>query len=665
MKRQPHRLPSHLALGGTALDRRLPLQFRLDGRVIRGFDGDTVLSAVLAAGIDTLGEYQHSPIALSLRTAPAILPRSAGGDLSHALPMARTPATNGADYVTLGPRIAGRWLSRLTSGRRSLGLALDQPLPLPWREQASEPGPACAVLVVGGGVSGMTAALRAAKAGKKVVLLEALPRLGGHAPLFGRIDGEEAPEASIARLTAAIAATDAITVLTRAEAFAIRPGLVRVHLVQSVGDAPTSRILEILPAHIVLATGAIERLPVFAGNCLPGIVGALAAFHLAHEYGVWPGRSALFATVSSPAYRLAMLAMDSAIAVPRILDGRPEPNSRFIEFAKAYRMTQAPGTIPAAAAQLGGRLTISPRLDLGEFSHQEPDISVDRLVVCGGWQPDLRLWHMAGGTSAWTAATARLEAQSGPSTIALAGSAAGYRSHEAVMASGADAIAQLLGRKRHPIVETPVEPFYETPDAPTPLAPAPEGLKAPAFFDSGISYLAAPRPRRRTFWRSRQLSAWTLDAALEISDIAALVQLGLVPPAHAGMLAQERIAMIPLGTPAAQAPARPQTSAIPRHLHARLGKNPQIWSIAPLEARLLEVGALIYRDETTRDPLQALGVVLSSDETGTVALLRSGSAALNQGAIVREPGRVTAIRLVAPLPETPLSCDALQPSERA
>lgn len=669
MKGQPHRLYSHLALGGTALDRRLPLQFRLDGRLIHGFDGDTVLSAALAAGIDTLGEFNRSPIALSLRNAPAILPRNAGNDLTRALPMTRTPATNGADYLTLGPRSSGglsRWISRLTGARRSLGLTLDQPLPQPWREQPGIAGPRCAVLVVGSGVAGMTAALRAAKAGKKVVLVEALPRLGGHARLFGSVEGEEAPDASIARLTDAIAATDAITVLTHAEAFAIRPGLVRVHVVERINGAPIPRMLDLHAPNIILATGTLERLPVFSGNRLPGIAGALEAFHLAHQYGVWPGRSALFATVSSPAYRLAMLAMDSAIAVPRILDDRPEPNSRFIEFAKAYGVTQATGTIPAAATQAGDQLTVTPRLDLGEFSHQEPDLSVDRLVVCGGWQPDLQLWLMAGGTAAWNAATAQMQAGSGPTGIALAGSAAGYRSHQAAMASGADAIAQVLGRKRRPVIETPIDTFYETPDAPSPLAPAPDGMAPAAFLDSGASYLTAPRPQPRTLWRKRQQSPQLFDAALSISDIAAIVQLGLVPPADAGPLAEERIVTLPLDAPAAHAPALPlPAGAIPRYLHGRFGKSPLLWSIAPQETRLLDIGSLIYHDETTRDPLHAVGVVLSCDDAGAIALLRAEFGAIGQTAILREPGRATAIRLIAPIEDVPLSSDAPQQSERA
>lgn len=42
------------------------------------------------------------------------------------------------------------------------------------------------ILVVGGGISGMTAALEAAECGKEVVLLEKLPTLGGRTALLYR-----------------------------------------------------------------------------------------------------------------------------------------------------------------------------------------------------------------------------------------------------------------------------------------------------------------------------------------------------------------------------------------------------------------------------------------------------------------------------------------------
>ena len=42
------------------------------------------------------------------------------------------------------------------------------------------------ILVVGGGISGMTAALEAAECGKQVILIEKLPTLGGRTALLYR-----------------------------------------------------------------------------------------------------------------------------------------------------------------------------------------------------------------------------------------------------------------------------------------------------------------------------------------------------------------------------------------------------------------------------------------------------------------------------------------------
>src|SRR5690606_22646079 len=105
MTQQPDRLdPGDHHLAGSAIDRARPLQFRLDGRLIAGFAGDTVLSALLASGVDTAGRRDRAALALSSRHAPAIAFSALAGDRQSALPMARTPAGDGADYVTLAPR---------------------------------------------------------------------------------------------------------------------------------------------------------------------------------------------------------------------------------------------------------------------------------------------------------------------------------------------------------------------------------------------------------------------------------------------------------------------------------------------------------------------------------------------------------------------------------
>lgn len=663
MRDNPNRLGTeadHL-LQGSAIDRSRPLRFRLNGREISGFVGDTVLSAVLASGIDTVGKRGGVPLALSAHHAPAITFTALARDLQRALPMERTPATDGADYVTLGRRQKRSALARLLRrGGESLGLDLDQPdpLPRPWLGMPGEVGPATDLIVVGAGVAGMAAALAAARRGRRVVLIEAAPLLGGHARLFGTQEGEETPDHNIARLAELIGKTEAITVLTSAEVFGLRPGVVRLHQVEMRDGAPAGRVIDIRAPHIVLATGTLELLPVFPGNRLPGIMGTLEAFDLAHHYGVWAGGSALFATSSSPAYRLAMLAKDAGILVPRIIDSRPRPQSRFIEFSKAYGITLASGTVAASAAPGPKRqgLLLRPRLAMEGFSQPEPVQLVDRVITCGGWQPDLTLWHMAGGESAWNAAHARLEPRNGPPGIALAGSAAGWFTRRACLASGDDAVDALLGRERHPIDDPLIDPLYETPDGPAPIGDLPEADGPPAFLAAGQHYLERPRPVRSRWpgwlpFAPRQ-AGWSLadtPQPLALADIVSGVQLGAIPASSAGIVAQERVAMVGItdvdhGT--AERPTAPLPLP-PPYLAGRFA-GAELWVVKPDEKRALEPGTLIHADADTTDPLHAIGVVVRNIN-GTAIALAAG--AMGQMASAREPGRAIGVQLAAPYRE--------------
>jgi sarcosine oxidase subunit alpha len=663
MKGQPHRLVADAGkpFAGAAIDRGNPLEFRLDGRVIQGFAGDTVLSAVLAAGIDTVGIRHDTPLALSTRYAPTVIPAAQVRDHQLALPMERTPATSGADYVTLAgttrPALAG-WMQRFTGPRHSLGLDLDHPhaMRIPWLTSAGAGEGPVDLVVIGGGVAGMTAALAGAKAGLKVVLLEAAPRLGGHARLFGTADGEETPDQSMTRLTSAIGKSDAIRVITQAEVFAVRANAVRAHVVDMADGTPAPRVIDIETRYVIIATGTIERLPIFPGNRQPGIIGALEAFDLAHHYGVWRGQSALFATTSSPVYRLAMLASDAGIVVPRIIDGRQQPQSRFIEFSKAYGITLAAGTIVAAVRAAGKdhALTVTPQLAMDSLTRTEQDIVVDRLIACGGWQPELTLWHMAGGESRWNAASGRIEPGSiGPDGVALAGSAGGYLSRRGCLASGAHAVDLLLGRPQKPVDDPAIDPIYETPDAPASIASADDTPGAPTFLDAGRRHIERPVPQQSP-WPSwlpfrPKPPGWSLadtPQPLDVADIAAGVQLGAIPASSAGIVAQERVAMVAIAAP--EAPPAEQLGPLPLapdYLIGRFGSGAQAWVIAPSEARTLEPGALIYRDADETDPLAAIGVVLRVREGATIALIAAEDA--GPTAAVREQGRATTVRLVA------------------
>ena len=663
MKGQPNRRVADAGkpFGGTAIDRSRPLQFRLDGRIIQGFAGDTVLSAVLASGVDTVGLRHDTPLALSTRYAPTIIPAALARDHQRALPMERTPATDGADYVTLagtGRRPVAGLLHRIGGSRRSLGLDLDRPeaMRIPWLTGAGVAAAPTDLIVVGGGVAGMAAAVAGAKAGLKVTLLEAAPRLGGNARLFGTLDGEETPEQSITRLSTLIDQSDAVTVLTRAEVFAVRSNAVRAHVVDDSGGVPTARVIDLHARHIVLATGAIERMPIFPGNRQPGIIGASEALDLAHHYGVWRGQSALFATVSSPVYRLAMLARDAGIAVPRIIDGRIQPQSRFIEFSKAYGITLAAGTLISSVhpSSKGNGIVVTPQLAMDDLKRSEPDIAVDRLIACGGWQPDLTLWHMAGGESRWNGTSARIEPTSiGPTGVVLAGSAAGYLSRHACLGSGADAVDRLLDRPRTMVDELLIDPIYETPDGAAPVTSADDAPGAPTFLDSGRRYIERPVPQQSRWpaWlplhpRSRGWSLADTPQPLDICDIAAGVQLGAIPAASAGIVAQERVAMVAIAAADSvdAAPAGPMP-LVPNYLVGRFA-NAQTWIIVPGEKRMLQPGALIHRNADEIEPMSAIGVVLQVRDGAAIALIAASDA--GPTAAVREQGRAITVRLVGP-----------------
>ncbi len=665
MRGQPNRLAAETAgpFSGSAIDRRQPLQFRLDGRTIAGFVGDTVLSAVLASGIDAVGKRGDSTLALSPRFAPAIIPAALATDTQRALAMERTPAKDGADYVTLAPRkrqVLIDGLRRLASPSTTLGLDLDHPAAMrqPWLTIAGVAETPAQLIVVGGGIAGMAAAVAAANAGLSVLVVEASPRLGGHARLFGTLEGEEAADASFVRLGAAIASAPNVTTLTHAAAFALRPGVVRVHITDVSGPTPTARVVDMHAPHIVLATGATERLPVFSGNRLPGAVGVRDAYDLAEHYGVWCGQSAIFATASSAAYRLAMLARDAGIAVPRIIDARPQPQSRFIEYSKAYGMTLAAGTIIAEArrASQGRGLSITPQLAVDGFNRTEPGLKVDRLVVCGGWQPELSLWHMAGGNSQWNAQRQRLEAANGPDGIVLAGNAAGHLGHQACLESGQAAIDALLGRAPRSVSEHGVDPIYETPDAATPIAPI-AGAGDSSFLDGGRSWIERPTPaaaRRHDWIKGASAPDWSLadgPHALGAPDVAAGVQLREIDPAHAGRVAQQRVPMVTIATAADRAPtAHVSAPLVPEFLTDRYGSDAGLWLIKPHDARWLEAGALIQPNSDVSDPAAAVGVVLRHNKDGCIALLRAGFAQAGQTAAVCEPGRATPVRVLSAYP---------------
>jgi len=598
---QPRRLAADAAheFGGIALDRSKPLSFRLDGRRIDGFAGDTVLSAVLAAGIDAYGRFGDTVLGLTDRLAPLAASKRGGP-----LPLDRHPASDGLDLGTVG--------HRSFSFRRgtALGHVIDGIVELPWLRLKPETTLTADLLVVGGGVAGLAAADAAAKAGHSVVLVERRPWLGGDARYFGPVGDEASPETVSTDLIARLG-VPGTTVLTHAELFALHGATAHVHrIVDGRG-----MVVAVSADRILLATGSVQRLPVFAGNRLPGVTSAISAYHLAKRYGVIPGRSAIVATQSNYGYRLAMRLHDAGVDIRRIVDPRVNPQSRFVDFAKASGLKLAGGQLPLAAGPARRHGLAASFANTGT-ALSALDLEAEALIVSGPFQPDLTLWMLAGGGTHWSGG--KLLARGGIERIALAGSAAGYRSMSACIASGRSAVAELFGRPREPVEDSEIGAPYETPEAETTIAPVVAG--APAFLDAGASLLVRPAPGARPML-TRHAQAPSLG------DVAASVELGLTLPTDAGAVAEERGA--PGGDLAASdwKPAPGTLSTSLPWLAGRFGDDPQTVRLVVDSTRVFARGALVYANTSPADPLLATGVIESEGAPGGTALIsRAGLA---------------------------------------
>ncbi|MDF3607766.1 sarcosine oxidase subunit alpha family protein [Paracoccus sp. DMF-8] len=424
-----------LATGGRLIDRAYQVPFRFDGRQMRGLEGDTLASALLANGQLMMGrsfKYHRprGPIASGAEEPNALLGLGRGGRFEPNQRATTTPVVAGMVtssqncWPSLNADIGAvnNWLWRFFPAgfyyktfmqprgawkhlfepviRRSAGLGKAPTEADPDKyEQAYG---FADVVVVGGGIAGLAAARDAAAEGKQVLVLEQNPHWGGrtptdHADGQGRVDALLAelralPNVTLRRNTMATGLYDHGYLLAR-EALADH---------DPNQGIPRQRLWRIRAGHVITATGALERPLAFAGNDVPGVMLASAVRDFIGDYAVAPGRRIVVVTNNDDAYRTALAALDAGLEVPVVIDARSTADGDLPQAVRARGVRVLTGSGIAGVKGYRGVEAVKICDQTGSGDVRET-VEADAVAMSGGWSPVVHLWSHCGGKLNWNA----------------------------------------------------------------------------------------------------------------------------------------------------------------------------------------------------------------------------------------------------------------------
>ena len=263
------------------------------------------------------------------------------------------------------------------------------------------------VLVVGGGIAGLAAAKAAGERGARVLLMEQTADWGGRAAVdTPTIDGMSAQE-WIKSTVEAIENMPNVDMRLRCmgagvydHGYTLAYERLTDHAPEMEG--PRHRLWRIRAKQIVTATGAIERPLSFAANDLPGVLLAAAVRDYVVNFGVSIGDRTVVVTNNDDAYRTAIVLKEAGLDVPAIIDARVEAEGELIDRARALGIRVEMGK-GIAKVKGGKRVTgVALCTQAGEGAVLE-EIACDCVAMSGGWSPVVHLWSHCGGKLNWDA----------------------------------------------------------------------------------------------------------------------------------------------------------------------------------------------------------------------------------------------------------------------
>ena len=433
-------MSTRLATGGRLLNKSKAVEFSFNGKRLRGYEGDTLASALLANNQMMVGRSfkYHRPRGVVASGAEEPNALFNMGEGSKFEPNQRATTTElfdglkvtsqnhwptlefdvGAINTYLARFLPAGFYYKMFIHPRSFWKHIYEP----FVRQSAGLGKApdkelkdadtyehfyffADVVVVGGGVAGLQAAKAAAASGKKVLLMEQTAHWGGRAAVDdGTVDGQPVAD-WIDATVAELEAMENVTLRSRMMAsgvydhgYVLGYERLRDHAPDEKG--PRHRLWRIRAGHIVTATGAIERPLSFAGNDVPGVLLASAVRDYAVNWGVSIGDRTVVVTNNDDAYRTAISLKELGMEVPAIIDARANGGGALADKARemGIRVENGKAVVKVKGSKRVEGVAIG--LQAGEGAVLE-SIACECIAMSGGWSPVVHLWSHCGGKLIW------------------------------------------------------------------------------------------------------------------------------------------------------------------------------------------------------------------------------------------------------------------------
>ena len=257
------------------------------------------------------------------------------------------------------------------------------------------------VCVVGGGPSGIAATKSSLEEGKKVLLIDDNPKLGGHSlhsickvnncdnnSLNGLYEKD-----AVQKLIEDISIHPNLEIMVNTSVF----GIYEDNLVAAQCDAD---LYKIRTESLVLATGATDRHLVFENNDIPGILTARGVEKLILCHSILPGENTVVVTTHDGGFQTALLLQGAGANVVAVVDGRE--SGEVGEFEKQIMNLNIPVYKGITVHTAHGKKRII-RVDVGPVSGGDSNQSFacDLLVMAVGFKPQLNLLSMGHKRPKW------------------------------------------------------------------------------------------------------------------------------------------------------------------------------------------------------------------------------------------------------------------------